>query len=282
LARAIIVQQLHWRLQNQRTREINGETYISDTYADWCDSVFPFWTPETLRKYFADLEKDGLIISIQPDKFDRTKSYRVNYDKLRTYEILAGLFPDAEEFTNRSGNFHRIKAEIPTDSEAEDSTASLKDKDLKNKTRERERERAREPKRQHPFTDTEAESIYRDIFPDVVLSIQQAEIFALIDDLDAEAFKATCRLWAANNHNARHIGNLIDRYKNDLKKAELEKSNGKANGHHQYLTASEKRGRNAINNERITHAYRTGETVELLSTGPGSPTTFTPPEGPAF
>lgn len=136
LARALIVQQLHWRLENEVSREIDGHRFISDSYSQWAETVFPFWTPETIRKYFVDLEKNGLVISIQPDQFDRTKSYRLNHDKLRTYELLVHAFPQAEILPNRSGNTDRFNAVQVSASDAEDHTASLKDKNLKslNKT----------------------------------------------------------------------------------------------------------------------------------------------------
>lgn len=103
LSRAVIVQQLYWRLTNHHTHEIDGERYISDTYADWCKNSFPFWTPNALRKYFTELEKDGIIISLQRNDYDRTKFYRLNHDKLRSYEILAKKFPQASESDDPMG-----------------------------------------------------------------------------------------------------------------------------------------------------------------------------------
>lgn len=123
----------------------------------------------------------------------------------------------------------------------------------------------------------DALDMFKVAFPTQRLTAEQKK--AIADKVrDGTRWQSVFDYWKLNGYKTSSVGKMLEKY-DELGQ---EKPNGKSNGNHQYLTASEKRGRNAINNERITHAYRTGETVELLSTGPGSPTTFTPPEGPAF
>lgn len=77
------------------------------------------------------------------------------------------------------------------------------------------RESAPKPPPQPP-PETRAESIYREYFPDVRLAIGQADAFRLIEDLDEEVWRATCDLWKGNGYNARHVGNIADRYRREL------------------------------------------------------------------
>ncbi len=88
LNQAITIQQLHYWLENPKTGFVmDGFKWVHNTYAEW-QTNFPFWSVETIKKIFLDLEHTGLIISAQFDKttYDRRKYYRVNYDKLRTIE----------------------------------------------------------------------------------------------------------------------------------------------------------------------------------------------------
>jgi len=85
LNEAIVIQQLHYRLQNPKTGALNdGLKWEYSTYEEW-QQVFTFWSARTIQRVFLDLEKRGLIVSAQFDKsgYDRRKYYRINYDQLR-------------------------------------------------------------------------------------------------------------------------------------------------------------------------------------------------------
>jgi len=84
LNEAIIVQQLHYWLDNPHAGvERDGAKWIFNTYEQWQEN-FPFWSVSTIQRIFSNLEKLGLIISAQLDakKHDQTKFYRLDYDAL--------------------------------------------------------------------------------------------------------------------------------------------------------------------------------------------------------
>jgi len=62
---------------------------VYNTYAEWKETNFPFWSENTIQRVFANLEENGLVVSIQPmkGKYDRTKYYRIDYTKLEEFEI---------------------------------------------------------------------------------------------------------------------------------------------------------------------------------------------------
>lgn len=83
LQHALILQQVHFASQQPKSGKIiNGEKWIWNSYEEWRDNWFPFWSTENIRKHFTALENAGLLLSCQPEAFDRTKFYRINYDKI--------------------------------------------------------------------------------------------------------------------------------------------------------------------------------------------------------
>jgi hypothetical protein len=96
--RAAILQQVHFLCGQPRSGQVlsDGFNYIWNTYEDWRDQYFDFWSVSSVKKHFAKLEKQGLLIAKQPNKgkWDRTKYYRVNYDELNLW--LAADDPDIE------------------------------------------------------------------------------------------------------------------------------------------------------------------------------------------
>lgn len=86
LNEAIVVQQLHYWLSNQKTDgfvDETGEKWIYNTYSEWKEN-FPFWSESTIQRIFSSLEKSGIIVSEQKDKskYDRKKYYRLAYDMI--------------------------------------------------------------------------------------------------------------------------------------------------------------------------------------------------------
>ena len=82
--RATVLQQLHFALNMPKSgRIVDGHKYVYNTYETWQADWFPFWEPRTVRHHFTILEKENLVISIQPNtpKGDRTKFYRINYEE---------------------------------------------------------------------------------------------------------------------------------------------------------------------------------------------------------
>ena len=79
LNEAIIVQQLHFLLQNPKNGAVvGGERYIYNSYPEW-HKHFQFFSESTVKRTFLNLEQQGLVESIQPNKrdHDHRKYYRV-------------------------------------------------------------------------------------------------------------------------------------------------------------------------------------------------------------
>ncbi|OMC81829.1 hypothetical protein BK128_21400 [Viridibacillus sp. FSL H7-0596] len=83
LNEAIVVQQVHyWIGISKNHRE--GHKWVYKTFDAWGEE-FPFWSTSTIKRTIKNLEMNELLIST--NKFnklgiDRTKWYRVNYEKL--------------------------------------------------------------------------------------------------------------------------------------------------------------------------------------------------------
>lgn len=81
LNEAIIVQQLHYWLENKSVGvERDGFKWVFNTYDEWKEN-FPFWSVQTIQRTFLSLEKMGVIVSAQLDakKHDQKKFYRIDY-----------------------------------------------------------------------------------------------------------------------------------------------------------------------------------------------------------
>jgi hypothetical protein len=81
LNESIVLQQVHYWLRNSKN-VIDGQKWTFDTYEDWQQKNFKFWSVKTVQRAFLSLEERGLLISMQPDKRDRRKWYTIDYDLL--------------------------------------------------------------------------------------------------------------------------------------------------------------------------------------------------------
>lgn len=101
LNEAIILQQIHYWVSNPKNKgyDQGGHKWVYNTYAEWKENNFPFWSEHTIQRIFLSLEEKGLIVSIQPmaGKYDRTKYYRIEYAKL-------DIFDDAKSASIDSAN----------------------------------------------------------------------------------------------------------------------------------------------------------------------------------
>jgi DnaD/phage-associated family protein len=86
LNESIVLQQLHYWLERS-TNVHEGHTWVYNTYEEWQEQ-FPFWSESTIRRIITKLEKQGFIITgnFNRSKIDKTKWYRINYEKLAQLE----------------------------------------------------------------------------------------------------------------------------------------------------------------------------------------------------
>lgn len=87
LNEAIILQQVHYWLQRSNNIR-DGYRWVYNSYPEWYKQM-PIWKSETtMRTAFKNLEKQGLLITANYNKakFDKTKWYRINYEKLSLLE----------------------------------------------------------------------------------------------------------------------------------------------------------------------------------------------------
>lgn len=90
LNEAIMLQQIHFWL-TRKPHEKDGRQWIYNTYAEWA-TQFPFWSESTIKRTIRSLEKKGLIITgnFNKAKFDKTKWYTIDYDKLEDLSSPSG------------------------------------------------------------------------------------------------------------------------------------------------------------------------------------------------
>lgn len=88
LNEAIVLQQFKYWLDRSNNIE-DGHKWIYNSYQEW-NKQFPFWGKNTLVRAINNLEKEGLLVSgnFNKAKFDKTKWYRINYDRLDELEGL--------------------------------------------------------------------------------------------------------------------------------------------------------------------------------------------------
>lgn len=118
LNEAIVLNQIHYWIEKNRGDEMHyrdGRTWTFNTYKEWQEQ-FPFWGTATIVRTFEKLEKNGFIISgnFNKMKYDRTKWYSVNYDKVNEvlYQIDKDLYSNGyEAFSqiDKSQNIDMIK-----------------------------------------------------------------------------------------------------------------------------------------------------------------------------
>src|SRR3990167_2578201 len=85
LEEAIALQQLHYWLNNPKNEgriDEEGNKWVYNTYAQWKEDNFPFWSEDKIQRIFLSLEKKKVVIAEQLDakRRDMKKFYRIDYD----------------------------------------------------------------------------------------------------------------------------------------------------------------------------------------------------------
>ena len=129
LNNAIALQQVHYWVRINQRADKNfraGYYWTYNTYENWREQ-FPFWSISTVKRIFMELESDGLSVTGSYNRLpiDRTKWYRINYDRLAECVKLiqwSGQSDTLDGSKRPIGRFNltqplpEIKTEITTDS----------------------------------------------------------------------------------------------------------------------------------------------------------------------
>lgn len=124
LNEAIVLQEVYyWCKVNKRENRPahDGYYWVYNSYREWREKHFPWWSINTIRRTFEKLESQGLLVvgNYKKSKMDQTKWYRINFPELRTQIIsspfaqnglmdLTGLskpIPDIIPEENKKGSF---------------------------------------------------------------------------------------------------------------------------------------------------------------------------------
>lgn len=138
LNEAIVLNQLHyWIEKNRRTNKnlYDNRYWVYNTYENWQNQDFEYWSIDTIKRTFTKLEKMGLVLSGNFNKMpmDRTKWYTINYEKMEelAQEIaekpvkstISAKCPDGR-VQNAPSNNHRILNHENTKKEHYSATSS--------------------------------------------------------------------------------------------------------------------------------------------------------------
>jgi hypothetical protein len=131
LGKAIVVNQINYWLElNEKSNKnfVDGYYWTHNSYEKWVKEDFPYWSVDTVKRIFLSLEKIGVLVSANYNKWsmDKTKWYRIDYDELqKIIDIVQNqkekqVAPIESEMrtlvgatcTNRRGNLHQAIPEI--------------------------------------------------------------------------------------------------------------------------------------------------------------------------
>jgi hypothetical protein len=95
--KAIVIQQLHFLLNNQKTSKntftyVDGHWWVYNSYLEWQRDYFTWMSVSSIKGVFRELERDGLVIAKQSVKYksDRRKWYTIDYDRWDNFCLMIG------------------------------------------------------------------------------------------------------------------------------------------------------------------------------------------------
>lgn len=92
LNEAIILQQVHYWTEINKSNNVNfydGYYWTFNSYSSWQKNHFPFWSEKTIERIFHNLEENSFLLvgNYNKKKYDKTKWYRVNHEKINSLNI---------------------------------------------------------------------------------------------------------------------------------------------------------------------------------------------------
>lgn len=92
LNEAIVLQQVHWLCGSRHAVEHAGHSWFRASY-EMLGEVFPFFSERTLQRIVSGLIESGYLVTTtecNPTPMDKTRAYRVNYERLADLEKEPG------------------------------------------------------------------------------------------------------------------------------------------------------------------------------------------------
>lgn len=86
LNEAIVLNQINYFCEKSNNVR-DGHRWIYNSFENWQKEHFPFWSLITVKRIFKSLENKGIIVTgcYNKMKVDKTKWYRIDYEKLQEY-----------------------------------------------------------------------------------------------------------------------------------------------------------------------------------------------------
>lgn len=139
LNESLVLQQIHWLLSRSK-KKISGKYWVFNTYEEWRDKHFRFFSLSTVRRTIKNLEDLGLITStteFNKMKVDKTKWYTINYEELDNLQIATNKNDSPSVQNEQSScskwtdtsvqNEQTNNQEIPQETPTKDISSSEKD-----------------------------------------------------------------------------------------------------------------------------------------------------------
>lgn len=114
LNEAIILNQLNYWLEINKKADknfIDGKYWVYNSYAEWRENDFPYWSEKTIQRTFTRLENKGIVISANYSKMciDKTKWYSIDFEVLeemiKAYD--SNKISEEDKMSCREGQYDR-------------------------------------------------------------------------------------------------------------------------------------------------------------------------------
>ena len=138
LNESLVLQQIHWLLSRSK-KKVSGKYWVFNTYEEWQEKHFRFFSISTIRRTINRLEELNLLISsteFNQMKVDKTKWYTINYEALDNLAIATAKndSPSAQNEQSNSSKWTDTSAqneqtnnqEIPQETPTKDTSSSEK------------------------------------------------------------------------------------------------------------------------------------------------------------
>lgn len=126
---AVVLQQLQYWMRNPKIGVVreDGRKWVFNTYEQWHDDNFPFWSLDTVKRAFLSLEKQGVILSDTPGGRDRKKWYTIDYAALNELtepqpSLSPSLPSDAELPSAENATMHQGKMPLSDGAKSADAS----------------------------------------------------------------------------------------------------------------------------------------------------------------